>query len=84
MTNTVCPICETEAAGGQHVGDTTVIDCPQCSGYRLTDSALTELQNGTLSMPTPSQFAGLVSRLRNESESPEDYPLITTYNLRDL
>ena len=84
MPDTSCPICKTEADGGHHLGDTTVFICPQCGGYRLTENAIVELQNSTLPTPKPSEFAALVSQRRNESEAPEEYPKITTDDLRAL
>ena len=79
MSDTVCPICEAEADGGDQVGDTTLFICLECGGYRLARSALTEFQNSSRTPPTQSPFAKLVAQRRKELG--KEYPVITTYDL---
>lgn len=73
-----CPICHAPSGGGHHVGDSTVIMCPECGNYRLAGTALTLLQNGTLQRPDRAWFRDLVNRRRGDAD---EYPIITQYDL---
>jgi len=73
-----CPICGAKASGGHHVGDSTVIVCPHCGGYRLSGTVITEFENGRLKEPDPDKFKELVKRKRGKST---EYPVIMTYDL---
>jgi len=76
-----CPVCRSEADGGPSIGDYIVVVCPRCGGYRLAETAMTELGNGTLPRPDPEKFSELVTQLRGDSG---EYPLITSHHLRSL
>ena len=73
-----CPICGAAAGGGHALGDSTVIICPQCGGYRLAGTVFTLFENGTLAKPTPAAFREVVKRKRGQST---EYPVITQYDL---
>lgn len=73
-----CPICDASAGGGHAIGDTTVIICPQCGGYRLAGTAGAMLKLGTLRKPEPERFQEIVRSKRGTSD---DYPVITPGDL---
>jgi len=73
-----CPICGATASGGHALGDSTVIICPQCEGYRLAGTVFTLFEKGTLAKPDPTAFRELVKRKRGSST---EYPVITQYDL---
>lgn len=72
-----CPVCGSEAEGGHRVGDSMVVVCPHCGGYRLSGNALDKTRSGQ-SETSPSQFRDLVKKRRGDSD---EYPLITSYDL---
>ena len=78
MKQVHCPMCGTASSGGQWLGDSEVIICPQCGGYRLAGTAIRELETGALRTPNPVAFRDLVSRRRGRFEQ---YPLITSADL---
>jgi Zn-finger nucleic acid-binding protein len=73
-----CPICGATAAGGYALGDSTVVVCPQCGGYRLAGTVITLFEKGTLRKPDPASFRDLVKAKRGAST---EYPVITQYDL---
>lgn len=73
-----CPVCSTVSGGGYNIGDSTVIICPQCGGYRLAGTAITLFEKGTLKRPDPAWFRDLVQRKRGKST---EYPVITPGDL---
>ncbi len=73
-----CPICGVAASGGHNIGDSTVIICTQCGGYRLSGTAIALLEKGTLKKPDPAKFREVVKKKRGKSS---EYPLITQGDL---
>lgn len=73
-----CPICGTASSGGHAIGDSTVIVCPTCGGFRLSGTAVTLLENGSLKPPDPAKFREVVKRKRGKSS---EYPVITQGDL---
>ena len=73
-----CPICGTASKVGPGTGDNTVIICPQCGGYKLSGTAETMFEKGTLKKPDPVKFREIVKRKRGKST---EYPLITQGDL---
>ena len=75
----VCRICGARASGGHFLGDSIVIACPKCGGYRMSITAEKLLSEGMLKAPTPDNFRTLVDQKRGRSA---EYPLITVQDLR--
>lgn len=78
MATHTCPICTSQATGGHAVGDTTVVICPKCGGYRLSGTASALLRLGTLGPVDPRGFRELVAQKRGSST---EYPIITADDL---
>ena len=73
-----CPICGSTASGGHSIGDSTVVICPQCGGYRIAGTAITLLENGKLMKPEARAFRELVKRKRGKTT---EYPVISSGDL---
>ena len=73
-----CPVCNAPAKGGHYVGDSTIFVCPNCGGYRLAGTVMQLIENGTIRLPDPDIFRGLVAKKRGTRS---DYPTITSYDL---
>lgn len=73
-----CPVCGAPARSDQVVGDTRVIECPQCGGYRLTATLDKMITAGSLHLPSPSVFRALV---KNKRRDLADFPVIHWYDL---
>lgn len=78
MKQTACPVCGAASDGGPSPGDSTLFACPQCGGFRLSGTAIAQLQNGTLQKPDPDRFRELVQHKRGNST---DFPTITSGDL---
>jgi hypothetical protein len=76
-----CPICGATSEGGHAIGDSTVIICPHCGGYRLAGTAIALLEKGTLRRPDAETFLELVKRKRGTSP---EYPVITSDDLASV
>lgn len=73
-----CIACNTACERGDTTGDFTVFLCPQCGSYKVSDTALVMLRNGTLRQPDPKAFRALVTKKRGNSS---EYPLINSGDL---
>ena len=73
-----CPICGSVAKGGHNVGDSTVYECPNCGGYRLSGTVVKLLAIEGVQRPSPEAFRALVRGKRGDST---EYPLITSPDL---
>lgn len=78
MTTLQCPVCDSQSDGGESFGDSILFICPRCGGYRIAETVLTLLRNGTLPRPDPDHFRELIKRKRGNSK---EYPTITSYDL---
>ncbi len=79
MEQVQCPVCGAAAGGGHAIGDSIVFICPRCGGYRLSGTAITLFEKGTLQKPDTTWFRDLVQRKRGNST---EYPVIAETDLR--